>query len=213
MDKPRVRLMIVDDHDLIRRGIRDLLIVRDDVEIVGEASESQEALRIAEQSKVDIAVVDYMLPGLDGVGLARSLQRSGLCTATLLYTMYEDPQLMCDTIDAGVRGIVLKTDSSNELLVALDAILTGKVYFPSALFHEYLTKFVERKGPRDILTPREREVVQHVVEGDSNKWIADKLRVSEKTIETHRSSAMHKLKLRSTADLVRWAIRSNLIQA
>ena len=206
--------MIVDDHDAVRRGVRQLIETKPYFQIVGEASDGRNALKLARETRPDIAVVDFSIPELNGLDLAHALKRELPHIEILLYTMHDREEIIMDVLRAGVRGFVLKSDTEKHLLAALDSLSNHRSYFSGAISDTLLSQFLERKpyAQASSLTHREREVVQQVAEGRINKEIAARLNISLKTVETHRASAMRKLKLRTTADLVRYAVRNQLVQ-
>ncbi|GAA3908300.1 response regulator transcription factor [Sphingomonas limnosediminicola] len=215
MSTPVKRILIVDDHDAVRRGVRQLIETKPYYQVVGEASDGRSAIDIANETKPDIAVLDYSIPELNGLGLAQALRRTFPRIEILLYTMHDREEIVMDVLRAGVRGFILKSDAERHLLAALDALSLHRPYFSAAISETLLEKFLQsRPTPHSgSLTQREREIVQQIGEGRINKQIAEVLNISVKTVETHRASAMHKLKLRTTADLVRYAIRNGIIQA
>jgi DNA-binding NarL/FixJ family response regulator len=206
--------MIVDDHDAVRRGLRQLVETKSRYEVVAEAADGRAALELAETTQPDIVIVDYSLPSKNGVDLATNLMQRFPRIEILLYTMHDREEIIVSVLRAGVRGFVLKSDAERHLIAALDALAVHRPYFSSVVSETLLDRFLEAKLPTtgSTLTKREREVVQQIAEGRINKEIAHILNISIKTVETHRASAMHKLKLRTTADLVRFAIRNNIIQ-
>ena len=215
MTSPIRRIIIVDDHDAVRRGVRQLLETKPYYQVVGEAPDGRSALELARETKPDIAILDYSIPELNGFDLAHALKREFPRIEILVYTMHDREEIIMDVLRAGVRGFVLKSDTEKHLLAALDALSIHRSYFSGAISDALLNQFLESK-PASLassLTHREREVVQQVAEGRINKEIAQRLSISVKTVETHRASAMRKLKLRTTADLVRYAVRNQLIQA
>ncbi|WP_328282508.1 response regulator transcription factor [Sphingomonas cremea] len=207
--------MIVDDHGAVRRGVRQLVESKPYYQVVGEAADGRAALAIAQETNPDITILDYSLPELNGLDLAHLLKRTFPRMEILLYTMHDREEIIMDVLRAGVRGFVLKSDTEPHLIAALDALSIHRPYFSNAISETLLEKFLETKPQpcASSLTHREREVVQQIAEGRINKEIAEILGISVKTVETHRASAMHKLKLRTTADLVRYAIRNNIVQA
>jgi DNA-binding NarL/FixJ family response regulator len=215
MTSPIKRILIVDDHDAIRRGVRQLLETKPYFQVIAEAADGRSALSLAKETRPDIAILDYSIPELNGLDLSHALKREFPRIEILLYTMHDREEIIMDVLRAGVRGLVLKSDADNHLLAALDALSIHRSYFSGAVSDALLSQFLESK-PHSVaisLTHREREVVQQVAEGRINKEIAFRLCISIKTVETHRASAMRKLKLRTTADLVRYAVRNQLIQA
>ncbi len=214
MTSPIRRIIIVDDHDAIRRGVRQLLDTQPYYHVVGEAADGRTGLEIARETRPDIAILDYSIPEMNGLDLSHALKREFPRIEILLYTMHDREDLIMEVLRAGVRGFVLKSDTERHLIAALDALSIRRSYFSGAISDTLLDQFLDSK-PRPLassLTHREREVVQQVAEGRINKEIAARLNISVKTVETHRASAMRKLKLRTTADLVRYAVRNQLIQ-
>src|SRR5688572_24407152 len=215
MTTPMRRIIIIDDHDAIRRGVRQLLESKPYYEVVGEAADGRSGLEVARATRPDIAILDYSIPELNGLDLAHALKREFPKIEILLYTMHDREEIIIEVLRAGVRGFVLKSDAEKHLLAALDALSIRRPYFSGAISDTLLDQFLDSK-PHPLagsLTHREREVVQHVAEGRINKEIAERLNISIKTVETHRASAMRKLKLKTTADLVRYAVRNQLTQA
>jgi len=214
MTSPVRRIIIVDDHDAVRRGVRQLLETKPYYQVVGEAADGRSALKLARETQPDIAILDYSVPELNGLDLSHALRREFPRIEILLYTMHDREEIIMEVLRAGVRGFVLKSDTEKHLIAALDALSIRRSYFSGAVSDALLDQFLESK-PHTLtgsLTHREREIVQQVAEGRINKEIAQRLNISVKTVETHRASAMRKLKLRTTADLVRYAVRNQLIQ-
>jgi DNA-binding NarL/FixJ family response regulator len=215
MTSPIRRVIVVDDHDAIRRGVRQLLEAKPNYQVVGEAVDGRAGLKIARETRPDIAIIDYSIPELNGLDLAHALKREIPRIEILLYTMHDREEIIINVLRAGVRGFVLKSDPEKHLLAALDALSIRRPYFSGSISDTLLNQLIENKPhpAASSLTHREREIVQQVAEGRINKEIAARLNISVKTVETHRSSAMRKLKLRTTADLVRYAVRNQLIHA
>lgn len=214
MTSPIRRIIIVDDHDAVRRGIRQLLESKPYYQVVGEAANGRAGLELARETRPDIAILDYSIPELNGLDLSHALKQEFPRIEILLYTMHDREEIVIEVLRAGVRGFVLKSDAEKHLIAALDALSIRRTYFSGAISDTLLEQFLDSK-PRPLassLTHREREVVQQVAEGRINKEIAGRLNISVKTVETHRATAMRKLKLRTTADLVRYAVRNQLIQ-
>ena len=215
MTSPIRRIIIVDDHDAIRRGVRQLLETKPYYQVVGEAPDGRSGLELAREVRPDIAIVDYSIPELNGLDLSHALKREFPRIEILLNTMHDREEIIMAVLRAGVRGFILKSDAERHLIAALDALSIHRPYFSGAISDALLHQFLDSK-PQALassLTHREREIVQQVAEGRINKEIAQRLNISVKTVETHRASAMRKLKLRTTADLVRYAVRNQLIQA
>jgi DNA-binding NarL/FixJ family response regulator len=214
MSSPMRSLMIVDDHDAVRRGVRDLISAQPYYTVVAEAADGRTALELAQQHKPNIIILDYSIPELNGLDLIHVLRRTMPDIQILLYTMHDREEIIVDVLRAGVRGFVLKSESEQHLIAAVDALAVNRPYLSGEITGTLLKKFLEAKAPVvGSLTHREREVVQQIAEGRMNKQIAAVLQISIKTVETHRATAMRKLNLRTTADLVRYAVRNNIIQA
>jgi DNA-binding NarL/FixJ family response regulator len=211
----RISVMLADSHPAIRRGVRALLERHPDAEVIAEAANGRDALRIAEVEMPDIAIIDSLLPELNALDLIHALKRKRLPTEILLYSMSGRDDLMSDVLKAGARGFVLKEESEQHLLAAIDALWIGRPYFSPAISDKLLDQLntAEWHSGKANLTSREREILQLIAEGAINKAIAFKLGITTKTVETHRMSAMRRIKARNTADLVRWAIRNNLVEA
>lgn len=215
MRSPVRRILIADDHDIIRRGVRTLLESRPDVQVVAEAASGREALVAARDTKPDIAIIDYSLPELNGRDLTLELKRELPRLEVLIYTMHDREDMIMEVLQAGARGFVLKSDSEKHLFAAVDALAINRPYFSGTVSETLLQQYL-RSAPQPAfttLTHREREVVQLIAEGKINKQVADLLNISVKTVETHRAAAMQKLKLRTTADLVRYAVRNHIVEA
>ncbi|HEX8056092.1 MAG TPA: response regulator transcription factor [Novosphingobium sp.] len=209
------RILIADDHQAMRQGVRSLLESHSAWQVVAEASDGREALRLARETKPDIAILDYSLPQMNGLELTRAIKHELPRTEILIYTMHDRESILVDVLRAGARGYVLKSDSGTHLIAAVEALVMRRPYFSGAISETLLEHFVEsdhNSGRSIVLTPREREIVQLIAEGKINKQIAHMLDISVKTVETHRAAAMHKLKLRTTAELVLYAVRNNIVE-
>jgi len=211
---PMKRVLIVDDHGALRRGIRGLVETRPNFTVVAEAASGHAAIEEARRTAPDIAIIDYSLPELNGLDLTFALKRELPRMEILVYTMHCRDEIITGVLKAGARGYVMKSDSEEHLLAALDALALRRPYFSGAVSEALLKQFLQtnRQINADVLTHRERQVVQLIAEGKINKQIASILDISVKTVETHRASAMQKLNLRTTADLVRYAVRNSLIE-
>lgn len=214
MSSPTRRILIVDDHQAMREGVRSLLAAHANWQIVGEAADGHTALRMARETQPDIAVIDYSLPLMNGLALTRVLKHELPRIEILIYTMHEREDLIVDVLRAGARGYVLKSDSGTNLVAAVEALALRKPYFSSEISETLLDHFVHshEDSGTSTLTLREREIVQLIAEGKINKQIAHLLDISVKTVETHRATAMNKLKLRTTAELVRYAVRNHIVE-
>jgi DNA-binding NarL/FixJ family response regulator len=207
--------MIVDDHGAVRRGLRCLVESEGRYEIVGEAADGNAALQVAREARPDLVILDYSLPFVNGIGVVHYLKRLAPKIEILLYTLHDGPELMLELLKAGIRAYVPKTEPGSNLLAALEALSQGRTYF-SGMMADTLLNHVLAPSPDEAtcqLTIRERVVAQQIAEGRLNKQVAHSLGLSIKTVESHRSNIMHKLNLKSTAELVRYAIRSHLVMA
>jgi DNA-binding NarL/FixJ family response regulator len=208
------RILLADDHLVVRRGLRALLEARHEFVVCAEACEGREAIDLALKHKPDVAVVDVSLPVLNGIEVARQIRRGSPTTEVLIFTMHDNDELISEVLHAGARGYLLKSDTDDQIISAVTALIRHKPYFSSRVSEALLDKFNSAAGAQsNALTAREREIVQLIAEGNSNKRIALLLDISVKTVETHRAAAMRKLGIRSTAELVRYAVRNKLIQA
>ena len=205
----KLRLLLVDDHAVVREGLRSLLGTDDRFEIVGEAADGMTAITAAESMNPDVVVMDVSMPGLNGAQLARRLKESRPEIRTLALTVHEEGGYLRSLMDAGASGYVLKRSAASELLRAIEVVGEGGTYLDSSIAGQLVSKLGQRRpaiAPSSALSEREREVVRFVAHGYSNKEIAAKLDVSVKTVETYRYRATEKLGLHSRADLVRYAI-------
>jgi DNA-binding NarL/FixJ family response regulator len=219
--KPKtIKILIADDHEVVRHGVRDLLSTQPGWEICGEAAAGREAIQFIEKSKPDIAILDLSMPGLNGMETARQIRKSWPDIRILIFTMHETEELVREVFRSGANGYVLKSDAGTHLIAAINSVLAGGHYCSSKLndwiFQGFLRGARGEPGEAasdDALTPREREIVQLLAEGQSNKEVASVLGISVKTVETHRSVIMRKLRLNAFSDLVRYAIRNHIIEA
>lgn len=207
------RILIADDHDIVRRGVRDILVAQPGWEVCGEAADGREAVEIGLREKPDIAILDVSLPLLNGIGVTRQLRQALPKIEVLLFTMHDDEETVSGGLAAGARGYLRKTDSDQHLVAAVSALGAHRPYFSSAISELVLNAALhERSRPRlEFLTGRELEVAQLIAEGHSNKGIARRLNISVKTVESHRASAMRKAGVRTAAEFVRFSIKNKLI--
>ncbi|MFC0202844.1 response regulator [Novosphingobium soli] len=215
MSSPVRRIVLADDHEAIRLGVRAVLSAHPDWRIVGEASDGREALETIRSVRPDIAILDYSLPMMNGLELTRAIKKELPRTEVLIFTMHDREDVLAELLTAGARGYLLKSDASKHLIAAVEALSIRRPYFSGNVSQTLLDRFVEmaaKETSATALTPREREILQLIAEGRLNKEIAAILGLSIKTVETHRAAAMHKLDLKSTADLVRYAVRNNIIE-
>jgi DNA-binding NarL/FixJ family response regulator len=211
-----IKILIADDHDVMRRGIRQLLETQPGWEVCGEAGNGREAVELVANLKPHVAIVDIGMPEMNGLEAARAIKKVSPRTEVLIFTMHDTEQLVHEVLSAGARGYVLKSDASRHLVNAVEALSEHKPFFTSEVSATILEGYLNAAGAAvpsvSVLTPREREIIQLLAEGKSNKEVADLLGISIKTAETHRAAIMRKLELKSTADLVRYAVRNNIIQ-
>ena len=210
------RILIADDHDVVREGLRRLLDAQPNCEVVAEAPNGRDAIAKAIETKPDIAVVDYSLPMINGLEVTRQICARSPKTEVLIFTMHDNDTIIEDVLRAGARGYILKSDAKRYLLAAIEALAAHKPFFSSQVSEALLASLKKQnseEGTSLVLSPRERQIVQLVAEGHSNKEIAKLLNISLKTVETHRASIMRKLNLSSAAALVRYAIRNKIVDA
>ena len=214
-----LRILLADDHDIVRRGLKDLLEQHVGWQVCAEASNGREAVDLALQHRPQVAVIDLSMPELNGLEATRRIRQALPDTEVLIFTMHESEELIREVLGAGARGYLLKSDAVRQLSPAVESLSQKNPYFAGRVSAVVLDGFlkggqVTLEGPTaERLTSREREVVQLLAEGKSNKRIAGLLDLSVKTVETHRTAAMRKLELNSLPDLVRYAVRMQIIQA
>ena len=213
----KIRVLIADDHTLVRDGIRALLALAADIEVVGEAATGREALEQVKELRPDVVLMDLMMPMMSGLDATRRIRREFPETKVLALTQYDDSEYVIPVIEAGARGFITKMAAFAELASAIQAVSKGDSYLsPSAaaaLVEECQQKTTDdgRKDPYDQLTDREKEVLKLVVEGHTAREIADLLVVSPKTVEWYKTSLMNKLDIHNKTDLIKFAIRKALI--
>ncbi len=211
-----VRIVVADDHEVVRKGVRNLLQCRPGWEVCGEASDGNEAVTAAELHHPDVVILDLMMPGLEGIAAARAIRARLPRTEVLVFTMHETDELLADALSSGAKGYVLKTDPCRQLLAAIEA-LAHHAPFVTPSMSDAVVQTVGRRGTGRagslILTSREREVVRLLAHGQPNRQVAIALGISVKTVESHRANVMRKLELRSIVDLVRYAVRNRLVEA
>ncbi|MCJ2178387.1 response regulator [Novosphingobium album (ex Hu et al. 2023)] len=215
MSSPVRRIVLADDHEAIRLGVRSMLSSHPDWRVIGEASNGRDALEIIRSTQPDIAILDYSLPMMNGLELTRVIKKEMPRVEVLIFTMHDREDVLAELLTAGARGYLLKSDASKHLVAAVEALSIRRPYFSGNVSQTLLDRFIESAAKNSAgaaLTPREREIVQLIAEGRLNKEIAAILDLSIKTVETHRAAAMHKLDLKTTADLVRYAVRNNIIE-
>jgi len=207
-----VRIVLADDHVLVRQSLRSLL-EREGFQVVGEASDGQEALRLAESFQPDIAVMDISMPILNGLNAAREMSRSSPKTKTILLTQHDEGQYVSEALDAGVKGYVLKNQVASDLLLAIRQVSRGQVYLSPGVSRGVMEAYQSKsEKSKNSLTLRERQVLQLIAEGKSTKDVASLLGISVKTAESHRTRLMNKLDIHETASLVRYAVRQGMVE-
>jgi DNA-binding NarL/FixJ family response regulator len=207
-----IRIILADDHSLVRHGFRMILSAQADMEIVGEAGTGREAVELAEKLKPDVVVMDVTMPELSGIESTRRLIEISPRTRVLALSMHKDAVYVREILRAGARGYLLKDSADADLLAAVRAVAKGEGYLSPGVSDAVLSDYRQHvTDPIDLLTSREREVLQLIAEGKTNKEIATSLKLSVYTVEAHRGRLMEKLNLHSTGELVRFAVRSGLI--
>lgn len=213
-DAQTVRILIADDHELMRKGIGVVLADRPEWSIVGEASTGIDAVELARRTRPDVAIVDLSMPLRNGLEVTRLLRAELPATRVIVLTAHDSPSFVAQALNAGAAGYLLKSELGAELLRAVEAVLADRPYFASQVARLVLEGFLRNQGsePIELLSPRERELLQMIAEGKSTKEIAQQLDISTKTAETHRTNLMRKTGCRSVAELVRFAVRIGVIQ-
>ena len=218
MEPPRV--LIADDHEVVRKGLRTLLEEQPGWQVAGEACDGREAVEKAKNLKPDVTVLDISMPTLNGLEATRQMMKNNPQSRVLVLTMHESDPLIREVLGAGARGYLLKSDAGRDLVNAVDAIRRNKTFFTARVAQMVLDGYLDKKiakpdteTPRDRLTPRQREIIQLLAEGKSSKEVASALNLSIKTAETHRANIMRRLDCHSVSELVRYAVRNNIVQA
>jgi two-component system response regulator NreC len=207
-----IRLFIVDDHAIVRAGVRMLLNAQDSLDVVGEAESAEEALEALSEIDVDVVLLDLSLPGMNGIEAVRVLRRRLPETRFIALSMHEDPEYVRGFLEAGGSGYVPKSSLEMQLVDAILAVSRGEYYAPARLLAELAREMATGDPYRNArLTQREHEVVRHIAHGSTYKEIAEALGISEKTVATYRERASEKLGVKTRAELVRWALEHNLL--
>src|ERR1700704_4002044 len=216
----RLRILVADDHELVRRGIREQLRARRGWIIVGEAMNGREAVEKASKLKPDVAIVDISMPDLDGLQATRQIRETTPNTEVVVLTMHESDQMVRRVLEAGARGYVLKSDLAAHLVNAVEDVSAGKLFLTPRVSDIILKGFLKTSGPSEPKehsqtrpTPREVEIIRLLAEGKANKKIATELGITIRTVETHRAKIMLKLGLHSLTELIHYAIRHEIISA
>jgi DNA-binding NarL/FixJ family response regulator len=218
---PTLRLLVADDHDVVRKGVRTLLEEQPGWEVAAEASDGREAVEKAKLVQPDITILDLSMPELNGLEAAREILKS-VATKVLILTMYDSDPLIRQTLEAGARGYLLKSDAGRDLITAVDALRRNKTFFTPKVAQMVLEGYLGRPSKESDedsrknglrLTSRQKQILQLLAEGKSSKEVAVTLNISVKTAETHRANIMRRLDCHSVTELVRYAIRNHIIEA
>ncbi len=213
-----IKLLLVDDHEIVRAGLRMLFLAEADMSIVGEASTGEAALAAVMELKPDVVLMDISMPGMSGIEATRRIKAISPNTAVLALTMYEDEPYFFQMLEAGASGYIPKRAAADDLVSAIRVVAQGNVFLYPSLARLLVTDYVQRESSghadsADLLTPREREVLTYIAEGYTNREIAEALVLSVKTVDRHRENIMQKLNLHSRVALVKYAIEKGLISA
>jgi two-component system, NarL family, response regulator NreC len=213
----KTRILLADDHKLMRRGLKALIEQQPDLSIVGEADDGRQAVALTATLKPDLLVMDIGMPNLNGIEAAHQITQANPTTAIVILSMHSDESYVLRALKAGAKGYLLKDSAESDLIRAVHAVAGGKSFFSPAvskvLLDDYVRK-LQRSGAEDaydLLTPREREILQLIAEGKSNKDVANLLNLSVYTVETHRANIMEKLNLRGIPELILYAVRKGII--
>jgi len=212
-----IRIILADDHAVIRRGLRLVLEQQKDFEVVGEASDGRGAVNLAETAKPDIAVLDITMPNLNGIEAAHQISAKQIGVSTIVLSMHADESFVLRALKAGARGYLLKESAEGDLINAVRLVSEGKSFFSPTvsrmLVEDYVWQLQDKdiEDSYDLLTLRERELLQLIAEGKSNKEVANMLNLSLYTVETHRSNILNKLNLHSVPELILYAVRKGVI--
>ena len=215
---PKIRLLIADDHGVVRKGLRLLLEQYDELAVIGEAADGREAVRLAEELKPDIVIIDVAMPLLNGIDAAAQVLKNDANRGVIILTMHADEAYLLRALDVGVKGYLLKETAEQDLLRAIKVVSQGRPFFSSAITETLLEDYmrvVKQQGlsnTYELLASREKEVLQLLAEGKSNKEVAAILDLSLYTVESHRTNLMQKLNLHNTAEIVLYAVRKNIVR-
>jgi DNA-binding NarL/FixJ family response regulator len=213
-----LRILIADDHEVARKGIRSLLENHIGWEVCGEARDGREAVELAAKMKPEVVLLDIGMPNLNGLNAARQILAADPQTRILVLTMHDSDQVVREVLSAGARGFLLKSDAGRDLVAAVEALQNNRTYFTTKVAQMVLSGYLHptdrdtESSEQNSLTPREREVIQLLAEGKTTKEVAVALSLSVKTAETHRTNLMRKLDLHSVADLTLYAVRNGIVQ-
>lgn len=211
-----IRVIVADDHGIVRKGVRFLLQQERDIEVLGEAEDGREAVKMAKDRAADVLIIDIAMPHLNGIDAAAQVTKA-TGTNVIILSMHSDEEFLIRALDAGAKGYLLKDSAEPDLVRAVRAVAQGKTFFSPEISHMLLEDYMRRlrqegiQDSYDLLTEREREVLQLLAEGKTNKEAAQLLNVSLHTVETHRTNFMQKLGLHNTAEIVIYAMRKRII--
>jgi two-component system response regulator NreC len=213
---PKIRLLLVDDHEIVRAGIKMLFLAEKDMEVVGEVGSGEAAIEAVEELNPDVVIMDVAMPGMSGIEATQQIKKASPATAVLALTMYEDEQYFFEMLNAGASGYIPKRAAPDDLVSAIRAVSQGNVFLHSTLAKFLMKEMVDQPASASApaveeLTPREREVLTYIAEGYTNREIAEALVISVKTVDRHRENIMQKLNLHSRVELVKYAIEKGLI--
>jgi len=209
-----VRILIADDHGIVRSGLRLLLERQPDMEVIAEAADGVDAVEIALRARPDLCILDVQMPRMTGLQATREIKSHAPEVTVLMLSMHADERYLFEALKAGASGYVLKAEADQDLVAAVRAVGRGEAFLTNAAERSLIRAWMEddSSGPRELLTPREQEVVKLIAEAHTNVQIAQLLHLSEKTIESHRANILRKLGMRDRVQLVRYAIRRGLIE-
>lgn len=215
----RIRVLVADDHTIVRQGLLALLNEQPDIEVVAEAEDGRDALKKVEKLTPDVVILDVGMPRLNGMEAARQIKRQNPAIKILMLTMHSDEEYIFQTLKAGASGYLLKDAAATELITAIHSVYSGQSYLSPSVSHRVIENYVRRSDPLpsedsgtyELLTEREREVLQLVAEGKTNREIAELLNISIKTVDNHRTNLMNKLDIHDRAGLIRYAIKKGII--
>jgi DNA-binding NarL/FixJ family response regulator len=212
-----IRLVLADDHTIVRRGIRVLVESLDGVSVVAEAADGHEALELVRMHKPDLLLADISMPGQTGLELTRRVVEEGIPTAVVILSMHSDAEYVHRAVQAGAKGYVLKGSDLQELEMAIHAVVRGELFLSPSVTGPIVERYLDRgdagQAPCSELTPRQREVLRLIAEGETTKAMAHRLGISVKTVEAHRAQLMDRLQIYDVAGLVRHAIRNGLVSS
>ncbi len=208
-----IEVILADDHPMVRQGLRIILEVDGSHKVVGEAANGHEAIRMARQLHPDVALLDLAMPLLNGLDAAKEIQKESPKTHTLLLTVHKEEAYVLEALQAGIQGYLVKSQAASDLLHAIEEVLQGRIYLSPSISQAVLDAYLDKSvPPRNLLTLRERQVLQLIAEGKTSKEIANVLGFGVRTAESHRARIMKKLDIHDTTGLVRYAVRRGLVE-